>query len=100
LFAISRARVGSDLSDLVGERSTQARSFVDGPPNVRFHDTSLMDFYHSTVGEITLTYTRLALPADPGLRVATYVAGPESKSSQGLGLLGTWASTSSEMQPS
>jgi hypothetical protein len=45
------------------------------------------------VGDITLTYNRVELPADPGLMIMTYVAEPASKSAEALTLLGSWAAT-------
>jgi hypothetical protein len=33
--------------------------------NLRFHDTGTKDLHHSVVGDITLTYNRLELAADP-----------------------------------
>jgi hypothetical protein len=54
----------------------------------------IKDFHHPVVGDITLTYNRVELSADPGLTVMTYVAEPGSKSAEALQLLGSWASTS------
>lgn len=84
-----------DLSDLVGELSTRSEEFRTrwAAHNVRFHDTGVKDFHHSIVGDITLTYNRLELSADPGLTIIVYTAEPGSKSAEALGLLGSWAAT-------
>ena len=36
------------------------------PPNVRLHDNGIKDFHHPVVSDITLTYNRMDLAADPG----------------------------------
>jgi hypothetical protein len=99
--AAGREPYDRDLSDLVGELSTQSEEFRTrwAAHNVRFHDTGVKDFHHPIVGEMTLTYNRIALPADPGLTIMTYVAEPETKSAQALSLLGSWASTPPQAQP-
>jgi transcriptional regulator with XRE-family HTH domain len=101
VVAILRSAAGRDpydreISHLVGELSTQSDEFRTrwAAHNVRFHNTGIKDFHHPVVGDITLTYNRVELPADPGLTVMTYVAEPGSKSAEALQLLGSWASTS------
>jgi hypothetical protein len=54
---------------------------------------SVKDSHHPVVGDITLTYNRMELPAETGLTIMTYVAEPGSKSAQALGLLGSWTAT-------
>src|SRR5947209_5698177 len=100
VVAILRSAAGRDpydrdLSNLVGELSTQSDEFRTrwAAHNVRFHNTGTKDFHHPAVGDITLTYNRVELPGDPGLTIMTYVAEPESKSAQALSLLGSWAAT-------
>jgi transcriptional regulator with XRE-family HTH domain len=100
VVAILRSAAGRDpydrdLSDLVGELSTQSDEFRTrwAAHNVRFHNTGTKDFHHPVVGDLTLTYNRIELPADPGLMIMTYVAEPASKSAEALGLLGSWAAT-------
>jgi MmyB-like transcription regulator ligand binding domain/Helix-turn-helix domain len=84
-----------DLTDLVGELSTQSKEFRArwAAHNVRFHETGVKDFHHSVVGDITLTYNRMELSADAGLMIMIYTAEPGSKSAEALGLLGSWAAT-------
>jgi hypothetical protein len=45
------------------------------------------------VGDITLTYNRMELSADPGLTIMAYTAEPGTKSADALNLLGSWAAT-------
>jgi len=84
-----------DLSDLVGELSTKSDEFRTrwAAHNVRFHDTGTKDFHHPVVGDLTLTYNRMDLAADPGQMLMIWTAEPGSKSAQGLSLLGSWAAT-------
>jgi transcriptional regulator with XRE-family HTH domain len=84
-----------DLSDLVGELSTQSEEFRTrwAAHNVRFHETGVKDFHHSVVGGLTLAYNRMDLFADAGLTIMAYTAEPGSKSAEALGLLGSWAAT-------
>jgi hypothetical protein len=84
-----------DLSDLVGELSTQSAEFRTrwAAHNVRFHDTGVKDLHHPVVGDITLTYNRMELAADPGQALTVWTAEPGSKSAEALSLLGSWAAT-------
>jgi hypothetical protein len=94
-LAAGRDPCDREISDFVGELSTQSEEFRTrwAAHNVRFHNTGTKDFHHPVVGDITLTYNRLELPADPGLMIMTYVAEPGSKSEEALNLLGSWAAT-------
>jgi hypothetical protein len=80
-------------ADLVGELSTQSNEFRTrwAQHNVRFHITGVKHFHHPVVGELSLTYDRMELPADPGLTIFTYTAEPGSRSEEALNLLGSWA---------
>ena len=98
VVAILRSAAGRDphdrdLSDLVGELSTQSDEFRTrwAAHNVRFHDTGTKEFHHPVVGDITTTYNRMDLAADPGLAITIYTAEPGSKSAESLSLLGSWA---------
>jgi len=44
-------------------------------------------------GDITTTYNRMELAADPGLAITIYTAEPASRSAEALSLLGSWAAT-------
>jgi transcriptional regulator with XRE-family HTH domain len=84
-----------ELSDLVGELATHSEAFRSrwAAHDVRFHNIGVKRFHHPVVGELTLSLTRLDLPADPGLTVFTYAAEPDSRSEEALKLLGSWAAT-------
>ncbi|HTX09663.1 MAG TPA: helix-turn-helix transcriptional regulator [Solirubrobacteraceae bacterium] len=101
--AVLRASAGRDpydrcLSDLVGELSTRSEQFrtLWAQHNVRQHITGVKQFHHPVVGDITLTYDRLDLVADPGLTIFTYTAEPGSRNEETLRLLGSWAATQDE----
>jgi transcriptional regulator with XRE-family HTH domain len=93
--AAGRDPYDRDLSDLVGELSTQSVEFRTrwAAHNVRLHDTGTKDLHHPVVGDLTLTYNRMELSADPGLAITIWTAEPGSKSAEGLSLLGNWAAT-------
>jgi transcriptional regulator with XRE-family HTH domain len=93
--AAGRDPYDRDLSDLVGELSTQSTEFrtLWAAHNVRIWDTGSKDYHHPVVGDLSLTYNRMELTADPGLALTIWTAEPESKSSEALSLLGSWAAT-------
>jgi transcriptional regulator with XRE-family HTH domain len=99
--AAGRDPYDRDLSDLVGELSTQSAEFRTrwAAHNVRFHDTGNKDFHHPVVGDLTLTYNRMELSADPGLTITIWTAEPGSKSAEALSLLGSWAATPEQPEP-
>jgi len=82
------------LSDLIGLLSTRSEEFRVhwARHDVRFHRSGTKRLRHPLVGELTLTYERLELPADPGLAVVTYSAEPGSTSEAALVELAGWAS--------
>ena len=94
-WAAGRDPHDRDLSDLVGELATQSELFRTrwAAHDVRFHNTGVKTFNHPVVGELSLTYNRLDLPADHGLTIFTYTAEPGSRSEEALKLLGSWAAT-------
>jgi transcriptional regulator with XRE-family HTH domain len=101
--AVLRASAGRDphdrcLSDLVGELSTQSDEFRTrwAAHNVRQHITGVKHFHHPVVGDLSLTYDRLDLVADPGLTIFTYTAEPGARDEETLRLLGSWAATLAE----
>jgi transcriptional regulator with XRE-family HTH domain len=98
--AILRAEAGRDpydrrLSDLIGELSTRSEVFRVhwAAHNVKFHRTGVKRLHHPVVGELTLAYEALELPADPGQRIVAYTAEPNSPSHHALNLLASWTST-------
>ena len=95
--AALRTQVGRDpfdrgLQELVGELSTQCEEFAAlwATHNVRLHRKAEKHFHHPLVGELTLRYDRLAVTADPGLEIFTYVAEPGSRSAEALNFLASY----------
>jgi len=93
--AAGRDPYDRDLSDLVGELATQSEDFRThwAAHNVRFHATALKHLHHPAVGELSLSFNRLDLAADPGLTMFIYAAEPGTRSAEALNLLGSWAAT-------
>jgi transcriptional regulator with XRE-family HTH domain len=97
---ILRAQAGRDpydrgLSDLIGELSTRSDEFRVrwADHDVTFHRTGVKEFHHPLVGDLTLAFEALELPADPGLTLFAYTAEPDSRSHDALSLLASWTST-------
>jgi hypothetical protein len=67
--------------------------------NVRFHTAGVTHFHHPVVGELTLSYNRMDLTADPGLTISIFTAEPGSRSEEALKLLGSWAATVDPAEP-
>jgi transcriptional regulator with XRE-family HTH domain len=100
VVAILRSGAGRDpydrdLSDLVGELSTQSETFrkLWASHNVRIHNTGTKNFHHPVVGDLSLAYETTELSADTGLTMFAFTAEPGSKSEEGLNLLASWAAT-------
>lgn len=98
--ALLRTEAGRDpydraLSDLVGELSTRSDEFRVrwAAHNVRLHHTGVKRFHHPVVGDLSLDFEAMPLPADPGLTLTAYSAEPGSASHDGLRLLASWAAT-------
>ncbi len=98
--AILRAEAGRDphdrrLSDLIGELATRSDEFRIrwAAHNVKFHRTGTKRFHHPIVGDLTLGYEALDLPADSGQRMLVYTAEPGSPSHDAMQLLASWATT-------
>ncbi|WP_248965944.1 helix-turn-helix transcriptional regulator [Sphaerisporangium perillae] len=90
-----RAPHDSDLTGLVGELVTRSEDFRTAwaKHNVRLHHTGRKAFYHPAVGALTLNFDAMELPAQPGLTLTAYTAGPGSPEHDALQLLATWAAT-------
>ena len=84
-----------NLTDLVGELATRSDEFRTrwAAHNVRLHDHGDKRFHHPVVGDLTLTFEELPLPADPGLTITAYTAEPGTASHDALALLASWAAT-------
>jgi transcriptional regulator with XRE-family HTH domain len=98
--AILRAEAGRNpydraLTDLIGQLSTRSEEFGVrwAAHDVKFHRTGSKQFHHPLVGDLTLAFESLELPADPGLSLLTYSAEPGSVSEQALDELARWGAT-------
>jgi transcriptional regulator with XRE-family HTH domain len=94
-WAAGRDPHDRDLSDLVGELATHSEAFRTrwAAHDVRFHNTGVKHFHHPVVGDLSVSLSRLDLPADHGLTLFIYTAEPGSRSEEALKLLGSWAAT-------
>jgi transcriptional regulator with XRE-family HTH domain len=104
--AILRSTAGRDphdrdLSDLVGELATHSEALRTrwAAHDVRFHNTGVKHFHHPVVGDLTVSLTRLDLPADHDLTIFIYATEPGSRSEEALKLLGSWAATTDPAEP-
>jgi MmyB-like transcription regulator ligand binding domain len=91
-----------DLSDLVGELSTQSEEFRTrwARHDVRYHDTGVKRLQHPVVGRLELAFEAMTLMADPGLTMFAFTAEPGSRSAEALNLLASWTATLDEAEPS
>jgi transcriptional regulator with XRE-family HTH domain len=103
--AILRSEAGRhpydrELSDLVGELSTQSELFrtLWAAHDVRNHTRGSKRFHHPVVGDLVLSFETMALTGDPGLTMFAYTAEAGSKSGEALGLLASWAATPAEAE--
>jgi transcriptional regulator with XRE-family HTH domain len=83
------------LSDLVGLLSTRSDEFRVrwATHDVFVHRSGTKHVHHPLVGDMTLAYEGLDLPADPGLVLVTYSTEPGSPSEAALHELQRWSST-------
>ncbi len=101
--AILRTEAGRNphdraLTDLVGELGTRSDAFRTrwAKHDVRLHQSGTKLFHHPVVGELTLDYNAIPLPADPGLSLTCYTAEPATPSAEKLALLASWAATAAD----
>jgi hypothetical protein len=104
--AILRAEAGRDphnraLTELVGELATRCDAFRTrwAAHDVRHHHTGVKRFRHPVVGDVTVGFNAMELPADPGLTLTTYTAEPGSASAEKLTVLASWAVTADRARP-
>lgn len=90
-----------ELSDLIGELSTQSEDFRVrwAKHDVRYHDTGLKRIQHPVVGDLELTYEALILRGDSELTMFAYTAEPGTKSAESLQLLADWTATFDPAEP-
>ena len=90
-----RAPHDSDLTGLIGELVTRSEEFRTAwaKHNVRLHHTGRKSFRHPVVGDITLDFDAMELPAQPGLTLTAYSAAPGTSDHDALQLLAAWAAT-------
>jgi hypothetical protein len=83
------------LSDLVGLLSTRSDEFRVrwASHDVRFHRSGTKRIHHPLVGDLTLSYELLDLPADTGLTLVTYSVEPGTRAEAALRELAAWSST-------
>jgi transcriptional regulator with XRE-family HTH domain len=104
--ALLRTEAGRDpcdrgLSNLVGELATRSEPFRVrwAAHDVRLHQTGAKRFHHPAVGDLTLAFEGMPLPADPGLTLTAYSAEPGSPSQDALKLLASWSATLNQPEP-
>ncbi|HKO84954.1 MAG TPA: transcriptional regulator, partial [Actinomycetota bacterium] len=83
------------LTELVGELSLRSPEFRVrwAAHDVDYYRSGTQPFRHPLVGDLSLDYDVLELPADPGLTIVAYTAEAGSPAQQGLDLLASWTST-------
>jgi MmyB-like transcription regulator ligand binding domain len=98
-----RAEAGRDpydpaLSSLIGDLSVRSQEFRVrwAAHDVTEYRSGTQPFRHPLVGDLTLDYNALDLPADPGQVIVAYTAKPDSPSHDALTLLASWAASSAE----
>jgi transcriptional regulator with XRE-family HTH domain len=100
IVAILRREAGRNpydrnLTDLVGELSTQSELFrkLWSSHDVREHRTGIKSVHHPVVGNLDLTFETMDLVSERGLQMLVFSAEPGSASHDGLQLLAGWAAT-------
>jgi transcriptional regulator with XRE-family HTH domain len=104
IVATLRGTAGRDpydraLSDLIGLLSTRSEEFRArwASRDVRFHRSGTKRLQHPLVGDLTLAYETLELPADSSLTLVTYSAEPGSASEAALQELAGWIGTKAKL---
>ncbi|MEU0071720.1 helix-turn-helix transcriptional regulator [Streptomyces sp. NPDC006332] len=90
-----RAPHDRDLTGLIGELVTRSEEFRTSwaKHNVRLHHTGRKAFRHPAVGDLTLDFDAMDLPAQPGLTLTAYSAAPGTPEHDALRLLAAWSAT-------
>ncbi|MDH6628572.1 hypothetical protein M2271_006405 [Streptomyces sp. LBL] len=81
------------LTDLIGELVTRSEDFraACARHNVRLHYSGLKHFHHPVVGDLTLAFDALQLPAQPALSLTVMTAEPGTAAEDALKLPAGWA---------
>jgi transcriptional regulator with XRE-family HTH domain len=89
-----RAPEDRALTELVGELSLRSQEFRVrwAAHDVHYYRSGVQPFHHPLVGDLTLDYDVLELPADPGLTIVAYSAEAGSPAGHALDLLASWTS--------
>jgi hypothetical protein len=87
------------LTSLIGLLSTRSDEFrvLWAGHDVRFHRSGSKRFRHPLVGDLTLAYEALDLPADTGLTLVTYSGEPGSSTEAALQELERWSATRAKL---
>ncbi|MCU1524208.1 MAG: transcriptional regulator [Microbacteriaceae bacterium] len=100
IVAMLRREAGRDpydknLTDLVGELSTQSELFrkLWSAHDVREHRAGIKSIHHPVVGDLDLTFETLDIKSEQGLQMLVFIAEPGSASHDGLQLLANWVAT-------
>ncbi|MFJ9909029.1 helix-turn-helix transcriptional regulator [Streptomyces sp. NPDC101152] len=90
-----RAPGDSGLTNLIGELVTRSEEFRTAwaQHNVRLHHTGRKAFRHPVIGEISLDFDAMELPAQPGLTLTAYSAPAGTPEHDKLQLLAAWGAT-------
>ncbi|WP_181792816.1 helix-turn-helix transcriptional regulator [Streptomyces sp. WELS2] len=96
-----RAPQDAELTGLIGELVTRSDEFRTAwaKHNVRLHHAGCKTFRHPAIGEITLDFDAMELPAHPGLTLTAYSAEPGTPAHDTLRLLASWAATGHDHAP-
>jgi hypothetical protein len=83
------------LTELVGELSVRSPQFRVrwAAHDLDYYRSGVQPFHHPLVGDLTLDYDVLELPADPGQSIVAYSAEPGSPAREALDLLASWTAT-------
>jgi transcriptional regulator with XRE-family HTH domain len=83
------------LTELVGELSVHSQEFRVrwAAHDLHYYRSGTQPFHHPLVGDLTLDYNALELPADPGLTIVAYSAQAGSPARHALDLLASWTAT-------
>ncbi len=80
------------LTGLIGELATHSDEFRIrwGGHDVRYYRSGTQPFHHPLVGDLTLDYDALEIPADPGQTIVAYSAPAGSAARRALDQLANW----------